>query len=90
MRLFVLYDRDGTVRSAMMVEVMGEGLDHPYGPLEEGEAVLEAKVTGELGKLSPSEICERFTVEPQRHELVAKDAPPTPPRGGRRRRPAQG
>jgi hypothetical protein len=90
MRLFVLYDRDGTIRSAMKVEVMGEGLDHPYGPLDEREAVLEAKVTGELNKLAPSEICARFTVDPQRRALVAKDPPPTPPRGGRRRRPAEG
>ena len=85
MRLFVLYDRDGTIRSAMKVEVMGEGLDHPYAMLEEGEAVLEAKVTGELGKLAPREICERFAVDPQRQRLVARGAPPTPPRGGRRR-----
>ena len=90
MRLFVLYDRDGTIRSAMKVEVMGKGLDHPYGLLEEGEAVLEAKVTGELGKLAPREICERFTVDPQKRKLVSKDAPQTPPRGGRRRQPAQG
>lgn len=48
--------------------------------------MLEAKVTG-LGKLSPSEICERFTVDPPRRELVAKDAPP---RDGRRRRTAPG
>ena len=89
MRLFVVYDRDGTIRSAMKVDVMGQGLDHPYGLLEEGEAVLEAKVTGELGKLAPREICERFAVEPQRRALVAKDAPPSPSRGGRRRRSAQ-
>jgi hypothetical protein len=86
MRLFVLYDRDGTVRSAMKVEVMGEGLDHPYAPPEEGQAVLEAEITDELRALAPREICERFGVDPQRRELVAKGAPPPPPpRGGRRR-----
>ena len=89
MRLFVLYDRDGTVRSAMKVEVMGEGLDHPYALLEEGQAVLEAKVTEELERLAPREICERFGVDPQRRELVAKSAPP-PPRGGRRHRSGRG
>jgi hypothetical protein len=90
MRLFVLYDRDGTVRSAMKVEVMGENLDHPYGLLGEGEAVLEAKVTGELEKLAPSEICARFAIDPQRRELVAKGARPTPRRGGRRRQAQKG
>jgi hypothetical protein len=90
MRLFVLYDRDGTVRSAMKVEVMGGNFEHPYGLLQEGEAVLEAKLTGELEKLAPGEICARFAVDPQRQELVAKDAPPTPPRGGRRPRPEKG
>ena len=90
MRLFVLYDRDGTIRSAMKVEIMGEGLDHPYGPLEESQAVLEAPVTEELGNLAPREICERFFVEPQRRELVARNASPTPPRGARRRRSGQG
>ena len=90
MRLFVLYDRDGTIRSAMKVEVMGKGLDHPYGLLEEGEAVLEAKVTGELGKLSPSEICARFTVDPQKRKLVAKSSPSPRPRGGRQRRSEKG
>ena len=89
MRLFVLYDREGTVRSAMKVEVMAEDLEHPYGLLREGEAVLEAKITRELGKLAPGEICQRFAVDPQRRALVAKDASPTPLRGGRRR-PAQG
>ena len=89
MRLFVLYDREGTIRSAMKVEVMGEALDHPYGLLEDGEAVLEAKATGELGKLAPREICERFTVDPQKRKLVAKEAPPTPP-SGRPRRSAKG
>ena len=90
MRVFVLHDRDGAIRSAMKVAVMGEGLDHPYGLLEEGEAVLEAKVTAELGKLAPSEIRERFAVDPRKRELVASGAPPNPPRGGRRRRSGQG
>ena len=90
MRLFVLYRRDGTVRSAMKVAVMGEGLDHPYGLIEEGEAVLETGVTDELGALAPGEICERFGVDPQRRELVARDASLRPPRGGRRRRSGQG
>ena len=84
MRLFVLYDRDGTIRSAMKVEVMAEDLDHPYGLLAEGEAVLEAKVSGELGKLAPGEICERFAVDPQKRKLVARGSL-TAPRGGRRR-----
>ena len=47
MRLFVLYDRDGTVRSAMKVEVMGDGLDHPYGWLEEGAG--RARGRGDAG-----------------------------------------
>jgi hypothetical protein len=85
MRLFVLYDRDGTVRSAVKVEIMGEGLEHPYGLLREGEAVLEAKVTAELGALAPREICERFAVDPEKRKLVARNAPPPTPRGGRRR-----
>lgn len=86
MRLFVLYDRAGTVRSAMKVEVMGQGLDHPYGLLEEGEAVLEAGVTDELERLAPREICERFAVDQQRRKLVARDATRTPAGGARRRR----
>jgi hypothetical protein len=90
MRLFVLYDRDGTVRSAMKVELMGQGLDHPYGLLEEGEAVLEAKATAELEALAPREICERFAVDPKKRKLIAKAAPAPPPRGGHRRRPGQG
>ena len=90
MRLFVLYDRDGTVRSAMKVEIMSEGLEHPYGLVQEGEGVLEAKVTAELAALAPREICERFAVDPHKRALVAKSAPPPPPRGGRRRRSGQG
>ena len=90
MRLFVLYDRDGTVRSAMKVEIMGEGLEHPYGLVQEGEGVLEAKVTAELAALAPREICARFGVDPERRELVAKGAAPPPLRGGRRRRSGQG
>ena len=89
MRLFVLYDRDGTVRSAVKVEIMGEGLEHPYGLLREGEAVLEAKVTAELGALAPREICERFAVDPQKRKLVARGTPSPFPRGGRRHRPEQ-
>ena len=84
MRLFVLYHRDGTIRSAMKVEVMAEDLEHPYGLIGEGEAVLEAKVTRELGELAPGEICQRFAVDPQRRALVAKDASPPPPRARRR------
>jgi hypothetical protein len=86
MRLFVLYDRHGTVRSAIKVEVMGEGLEHPYALLREGQAALEAEVTEELAKLALREICERFWVDPQQRKLVARDAPSPPPRGGRRRR----
>ena len=89
MRLFVLYDRDGTVRSAMKVEVMGEGLDHPYAPLEEGQAVLEAAATEELERLAPLEICERFVVDPRRRELLPKGGRPSDG-GRRRRRPEEG
>jgi hypothetical protein len=90
MRLFVLYNRDGTIRSAMKIGVMGVDLDHSYALLEEGEAVLETKVTDKLGALAPGEICERFAVDLQTRELVAKGAFRMPPRCGRRRRPAGG
>ena len=52
--------------------------------------MLEAEATQELEKLAPREICERFAVDPQRRALVAKGAPATPPRGGRRRGSGQG
>ena len=52
--------------------------------------VLAHATEPELEELAPVEICGRFAVDPERRELVAKDAPPKPPRGGPRRRSGQG
>jgi hypothetical protein len=72
MRLFILYDHQGNIISAMKVNIMVEGLEHPYGDVKEGEAVLEVEPTMELEPLHCHEICQHYIVNVQNKQLNLK------------------
>ncbi len=72
MRIFVAYNNAGEITSVSKVETMPEGLEHPYGALEEGEAVLEVPAKGELLQLEALQIHEQFKVNVARKKLVKK------------------
>ena len=82
MRIFVRHDKDGNIVSTTKANVLAEGLEHPYGSLEEGENVLEVQPTPELEELAPHEISERYVVAVKDKRLKRKDA--DPPRRARR------
>lgn len=73
MRLFIRSDREGNIVSTMKVNVMAEGLEHPYGDLKESEMVVEVEPTAELEKLACHEICELYTFDTEKKKLKKKD-----------------
>lgn len=72
MRLFVRYNQQGEITSAMKVTVMAAGLEHPYGYLNEGEFVLEVAPTSELEAIDSHEICDRYLVNVSNQQLQPK------------------
>jgi hypothetical protein len=76
MRLFIRCNAEGTIVSAMKVNVMTEALEHPYGLLEEGESVIEVDFTAELEALDCHEICEQFSVDLNQKALEKKPRHP--------------
>lgn len=63
MRLFICYDQQGNITSAIKVNVMAEGLEHPFGYVPENETVLEVTPMPELETIASHEICDRFIVD---------------------------
>ena len=72
MRLFIRYNSQGIITSAMKVNVMAEGLEHPYGQLGEDERVMEVEPTPELEALDCHEIDNRYVVDIQNKRLQQK------------------
>jgi hypothetical protein len=71
-RVFVKYNRDGQILSVCKVEVMPEEVDTPFGPLPEGEAVLEAPAGGEWERLEPLDVHAKYRVDVRRKRLVKR------------------
>lgn len=72
MRLFVRYNQEGKIIAVAKIVTMDESLEHPYGQLEEGEAVLEIEPTAKLKKLLCHEIYEQYTVDAEKKKLKEK------------------
>ena len=72
MRIFVAYNKAGEITSVSKVEIMPEGLDHPYGSLKADEAVLEVTAKGEMLQLQALQIHEQFKVNVAKKRLVKK------------------
>lgn len=72
MRIFVQYNQAGDILSALKVEMLPEGVDQPYGPLGEGEFVLEVPATEELLALDGIQLVSNYRVEPEKKQLVKK------------------
>jgi hypothetical protein len=68
-RLFVRFDRHGVLSSASKVEVMSDGMAHPFGALEEGERVLEIQPTAEQAKLLAHDLVEHYSVDVKKRKL---------------------
>jgi hypothetical protein len=79
-RLFVRFDKTGTVIAASKVAYMADGLDHPHGALEPGEDVLEVKPTPEQEALDAHELMERYSVDVKKRKLQKRRVPPQPSR----------
>jgi hypothetical protein len=73
MLIFVRCDQEGNIVSTMKVNVMPEGIDHPYGHLEEGETVVKVEPTAQLEELTCHEISERYVLDVQSKELEPKE-----------------
>lgn len=70
MRIFVKYNNDGQIQSASKVETMPEELDHPFGELGDGEAVLEVANEGDVQALDPLDILNGYKVDTKKKKLV--------------------
>jgi hypothetical protein len=72
MRIFVKYNQAGELLSVSKMDRMPAGLDHPYGLLNENEAVLEASNSQAFLELSAMEIHETYRVDVANETLVEK------------------
>ena len=72
MRIFVKYNQAGEILSVSKMDRMPAGLDHPYGLLDENEAVLEAPNSQKLLESSAMEIHETYRVDVANETLVEK------------------
>jgi hypothetical protein len=81
-RLFIRHRKDGEIVSAAKVNVLPEGLEHPFAELSEDEQVLDLEPNAELAALEPHEILERYLVRGK--QLDPKGEPPPRRSGGRR------
>jgi hypothetical protein len=72
LKIFAIYDKAGKITSVSKVELMLEGLEHPYGALEDGEAVLEVPAENEILQLEALQIHEQFKVNVAKKKLVKK------------------
>ena len=73
MRIFVKYNQAGEILSVSKVDMMPAGLDHPYGLLNEHEAVLEGPNSQEFQESSAIEIHETYRVDVENVQLVKKN-----------------
>jgi hypothetical protein len=74
MRLFVHFDRGGTILSVSKVEFMAPGLEHPHGALQEGDDVLEQTPTAEQAALDVHELMEHYSVDLKKRKLRKRRA----------------
>ena len=81
MRLFIRHRKDGEIVSAAKVNVLPDGLEHPFAEVSEDERVLDLEPTDELGSLDPHEILERYLVKGKK--LEPKGGPQPRRRSGR-------
>ena len=72
MRIFVKYNSDGEILSVLKVDCMPEGLQQPYGALEEDEDVIEIPENDDLRNLEAIQFHERYKVDINKKELVEK------------------
>ena len=82
MRLFIYYDSNGKIISAMKANILADSLEHPYGQAGENEGVLEIKLSKELEALDCHEISEQCSVDVKKKELKRASA------GGTKKKPA--
>lgn len=68
-RLFVHFDRNGTILSVSKVAFMAPGLEHPHGALQDGEDVLELAPTAEQAALDVHEIMARYSIDVKKRKL---------------------
>jgi len=69
MRLFIQCDSEGNIVSAMQVNFMAEGLEHPYGDVAEKEMVIELKPSATQKAMACHEICEQYTIDTKKKKL---------------------
>jgi hypothetical protein len=55
------------------VNVMPEGMEHPFGGVKEDEKVAEIGQTSDIESLELHEISERYDVDVKSGKLVAKE-----------------
>jgi hypothetical protein len=73
MKVYVLHDEAGEIRSIIHLEQGSEGTGAPVMP-GEGETVTEIPAEGDAVELSPLDIHEHFRFDVKRGRLVRKRA----------------
>ena len=71
-RAFAKYSQSGEILSVIKTEQVPEGLEHPYGPLNAGEAVLEIPEDHPAFGLDVLQVHEGYRVDPHANKLVKR------------------
>ena len=72
MRMFVKYDKKGSILSFCKTDSFPDTYETPFDPIEPGEFVIEVKLTPSLNKLECDEIHENYVVDVEKKELIKK------------------
>ena len=72
MRTFIHYNKNGKVLSVAQIEVLAEGLEHPFVLTDETEEVLELKYDDPIAKQACHEIHDSYVVDIKKKKLKAK------------------
>ena len=74
MRLFIHFNRRGTIISVSKVEFMNPDLVHPHAGLAKGDEVIELDPEEEHLPLDAHEIAEQYSVDVKKRKLKLKTA----------------
>lgn len=72
MRMFVKYDKNGSILSFCKVDSFPDTYETPFDPTEPGEFVVEIESTASLDKLECDEIHDNYVVDVGKKKLKKK------------------
>ncbi|NER28622.1 MAG: hypothetical protein F6J89_13565 [Symploca sp. SIO1C4] len=72
MKIFIKFNSEGKILSISKLRFMPEGMEHPYGILEENEDVIEVPLTEELMQIETVELHDTYQIDIETKQLVKK------------------